>query len=246
MPAHPSPKRPLTRRLTPSQRTALLFVLEAHEEASARNLADCQFAVELEALERGGVTVNDLRALLEDGHLEHRLETTDRRSSRRTFQRVRSTALFTRSCFILTPAGLRCATRIQSEPSFRSADPAPSASRSGESVTLPVPFWDTQEKILWYDNRALKRYLRPAPNQEAILREFQRKKWKHRVKNPLPRAHRMNPKTRLCDTLKHLNLRPDLHVLRFHSTDCGHFVTWSRTEAFSATRPASVQPASTT
>jgi hypothetical protein len=211
-----------------SHQAAISFLLQAHREAERRKLPDWEFAVELEALERLGVTVNALRSLIADGYIEHRIEVTGRKSKRRVFRRVGHSGFSGRSCFVLTAKGLARGGRMTGKRGSASPVRAPMV-LNGQGELLPVPVWDAKNRILLYDGRAVKRFKRPAPNQEVILKQFQRMKWKQRVPNPLPRVERMNRKVRLRDTVKHLNRRHEVKAMRFHSTDCGHFVTWGRT-----------------
>ena len=208
-----------------SHQAAISFLLQAHREAERRKLPDWEFAVEIEALERIGVTVNDLRSLIADGYIEHRIEVTGRRSKRRVFRRVAHAGFSGRSCFVLTAAGIVRAERMKGRRGNGSSGMVPP---NGEGIGMPVPFWDEESRVLWYAGRTVKKFKRPALNQEAILGEFQRKRWKQRVPNPLPRVERMNRKVRLRDTVKSLNLRHEVRAVQFHSTDCGHFVTWGR------------------
>jgi hypothetical protein len=216
---------------------AISFLLQAHREAEKRKLPDWEFGVEIEALERIGVTVNDLRGLIADGYIEHRIEVTGGRSTRRVFRKAPNSRFSRRSCFVLTAAGILRARRMKGKASRGSPASASMSAFNAEAGRPLVPFWDEESQVLWYDNCVVKRFKRPAQNQQAILREFQRRKWKQRVPNPLPRVERMNRKVRLRDTLKRLNQGHELQAVRFHSTDCGHFVTWTRVKRSTINRP---------
>lgn len=66
------------------------------------------------------------------------------------------------------------------------------------------PEWHPARRELWFRGKLIKRFLQKAPNQEAVITEFDKEGWRRGIDNPLPLKVRMNPKS-LSDTVFGLN-----------------------------------------
>jgi hypothetical protein len=88
-----------------------------------------------------------------------------------------------------------------------------------------VPFWDTYRRELRIGDRVVKRFRRPAKNQETILAAFQEDGWPPRIDSPLSGRSARQAMDRLHDAVKKLNrqLKP---LLRFLSDGLGQGIIW--------------------
>jgi len=84
----------------------LQLLRQAHEYAHELDRDDWDFAVELPALQKAGLSSNDIRWLLCKGHVEHAREIASESDSGRSFRRCKHWALRKRSCFVLTDSGV--------------------------------------------------------------------------------------------------------------------------------------------
>src|SRR5690606_5827230 len=128
-------------------------------------------------------------------------------------------------CFILTAAGCRFLESHGFEQRNTPADFGTTASvkpvaarRGGPLRTRPedapagnepppseTPAWNGDLHELWFGERMIKRYVRPAPAQELILSVFQEEKWPPGIDDPLPSKSCQDPKRRLHYTIQNLN-----------------------------------------
>lgn len=100
-------------------------------------------------------------------------------------------------------------------------------SESGNSKTQNIdPHWNGKE--LWFEDRAIKRFRRPARNQQTILAVFQEEGWPKRIDNPIPANEQCDAQSRLHDTIKSLNRNhiPDPSPIRFRGDGTGTGVIW--------------------
>lgn len=88
-----------------------------------------------------------------------------------------------------------------------------------------VPRYDVETRELWYRGRFLKRYLRSAPNQIAILRAFEEEGWPFAIYDPIPQGSGDSVE-RLHDAVKNLNWNFAGQGLRFHTSHDGQGVRW--------------------
>jgi hypothetical protein len=93
--------------------------------------------------------------------------------------------------------------------------------RTTSAVTPPIlhPRWDRERRELWYGERLLKRYRRPAPHQEAILSAFQEEGWPSRIDDPLKPGKRK-------DALQGLNSALANQPLQFEGDGTGEGILW--------------------
>jgi hypothetical protein len=184
---------------------ALALLREARELALESGREVWEFAVEIGRLRSVGMTNGLLRRLLVGGHVEHRLETTGKRSRRRRFRRCAALALGATSCFVLTDQG-EC---------------LPAACSPVEK-----PRWDADGRQLWYRGLLVKQFRGQTGNQDVILDVFEEEGWPVRIDDPLPGKDGMDPKTRVRNTLTRLNRAQRNQLLRFEADGRGG-ILWS-------------------
>jgi hypothetical protein len=89
------------------------------------------------------------------------------------------------------------------------------------------PNWDRRRRELRLGATLVKRFRRPAGNQELILSAFEEQVWPERIDDPLPRSLRVDPRHRLHETIKSLNHRVKAPLLHFGGDGTGQGVRWS-------------------
>jgi hypothetical protein len=92
-----------------------------------------------------------------------------------------------------------------------------------------LPNWDRVERTLLVGETVIKRYRVPSPNQEALLNAFQEEGWPTSIDDPLTPIPDKQPKRRLRDTIKCLNLNQATPMLRFRGDGTGQRVLWELT-----------------
>jgi hypothetical protein len=127
------------------------------------------------------------------------------------------------TCFVLTHAGVLSARTSPADPTTFHLCGGDATARTR---TLLTPRWDNEDRVLWVAGRIVKRYSRPSPNQEAVLRAFEEEGWPCRIDDPLPPKGEMVPKARLHDTIKWLNRNQEHCLLRFLGDGTGEGLCW--------------------
>jgi hypothetical protein len=198
----------------------LAELLKAHDHAQALQRDVWQFALEVRWLAAAGLSVSGLRWLLCRGYAEHGRERfRSRGGNRRSFVSLSTLALPRSTCVVLTAAGIVLARSLAGN---RASGP-----RSDLEAAVPrVPFWDDGNRELWCGDLLVKRFKRPAENQELILCSFQELECVRRIDDPLPGEDGIEPRRRLHETINHLNERHLHPVLRFGGDGTGTGVRW--------------------
>ena len=100
--------------------------------------------------------------------------------------------------------------------------------RSATKTDL-TPFWNGSE--LWWSDRVIKRFRKPAQNQHTVLAVFQEEGWPKRIDNPIPANEQCDAHSRLHDTIKSLNRNhiPDPSPIKFRGDGTGTGVIWEVT-----------------
>ena len=93
------------------------------------------------------------------------------------------------------------------------------------------PHWDAQRRELCVGETVVKRFRQPSPLQELLLTAFEEEGWPQRIADPLPRHPEQNPKRRLHDTIRSLNLNQRAPLMRFGGDGTGEGMIWEWTEA---------------
>jgi len=107
----------------------------------------------------------------------------------------------------------------------RPAGDAPA--RHGEFLADFVrPHWDAMRRELIVGGQVVKRFRRPAPNQEAVISAFEEEGWPPAIFDPLPPDAEQDCKQRLHNTIKALNHSRLARVIRFRGDGTGQRVVW--------------------
>ena len=231
-------------QFAPEVRQGLDQLARAFDYAQGSNSPLWDFAVELERLLAVGMTTSDLRWLIRRGYLSHAMETTASRDLERRFDPVQQNLAFAQNtCFILTAEGLAVLGRGQAnsvQPSLRRATGQIRAGQPSDlQIALPpretivhppceaaIPNWDKDTRTLLVGEHFIKRFRVPSPNQEAVLEAFQEEGWPISIDDPLSPVPDQQPKRRLRDTIKSLNLNQDTRLIRFRGDGTGQRVVW--------------------
>jgi len=89
-----------------------------------------------------------------------------------------------------------------------------------------VPNWDRDTRTFLVGEHLVKQFRVPSPNQEAVLEAFQEEGWPRSVDDPLPPVPDQQPKRRLRDTIKCLNMNQVSRAIRFRGDGTGQRVFW--------------------
>jgi hypothetical protein len=203
----------------------LTLLLEARICAQHLQRPEWDFAVEIECLWRAGASNTLLRWLLCQGYVQHGTERNGSSSEERRVRPLTSLMLPQNACFILTPSGEAAQSTSLKLAPFSRADVCDLPSGTPEAVPW-VPHWDMERRELRCGSAVVKRFRRPAPNQELILSAFAEEGWPPHIDDPLPVRLEHNAKERLHDTINHLNRNQKQHVLRFRGDGHGKGVCW--------------------
>jgi hypothetical protein len=88
------------------------------------------------------------------------------------------------------------------------------------------PHWDAERRELSYRGVIVKRFHKPAPNQELILAAFEESGWPQRIDDPLPPQGDIVPSVRLHDTLGRLNRTLQNSIIHFGQNGNGQVIYW--------------------
>jgi hypothetical protein len=222
-------------RFTPRIREALQLLADAAACAQDVGAEMWQFAVELSALRRAGLTANECRWLVAKGLARHAREITALDADRRVFQNYSNLALSKRTCFVIAERGQAYANALlRQTPRRRSTDTREStainrrrasAESNGHSGTL-TPTWDSDRQQLRVGRVIVKEFKVPAANQEAILAAFQEEGWVPRIDDPLAPQLNQDSKRRLHDTINSLNRNQKHQLIRFLGDGKGEGIRW--------------------
>lgn len=178
-----------------------------------------QFAVEIDRLEKLGVTSSDLRWLVLKGFLEHQRELTAADDRSRRFSPGANLRFAPDSSFLLAEVAVPL---VEARTEVASLS-APSATIADRPLT---PSWDSEDRVLRVGGIVVKEYRVRSPNQEAVLAAFQEEGWPRYVDDPLSPTPEQNPKQRLRDTIKWLNANQKNPMVRFRGDGTGERVGW--------------------
>jgi hypothetical protein len=233
---------------------AALMLLKAADFAESEGKSAWDFAVELEDLQKLGLSKADLRWLVCRGWVDHAAEISAGGASERVFRPTGRLTFRQSSCFVLTGSGRAAtlSTRSRESPlAVGNISPMPAPTRPTEPVDAIValdlqarpnrnmivpgsdrpqeaeekPTWNQDRRELSFRGKVVKSYRVPSPNQEHILNAFQEEEWPEFIHDPLPPAGDMEPHRRLQATIKSLNRRQSNNLIRFRGNG-GDRVFW--------------------
>jgi hypothetical protein len=193
----------------PQLYVALRLLLAAYDKADALQCGGWEQPLRIRALRAAGIENRVLRRLVDDGLVEIGIELTSERGGRTAFRRCRQASFCERSCFVLTNDGLQAARRVAME-------------FGGDRV----PRWDAEMRELRVGDWVVKRFRRPAPDQEVVLTVLEEQGWAKHVEDPLSPQHGQDPKQRFHDTLKRLNKGQKPRLIRFMGDGQGTGLRW--------------------
>lgn len=235
--------RPTSSELLLKTHRATTILLDAHECAGELQVDTWQTAVDIRALRREGLRDTDLRWLIGCGLVEHSEETTEAQDSVRRFRPIRSLMLLPRSCFILSKLGLDFVTGTLSsstadviaqssnrispgnEQQIISNQTHPTTGNTS-SDRQTVPIWKAEVHELWLNQELVKRFLKRAPCQEAILTAFTEEGWPSSIFDPLSPEMDQDPIERLHRTVHKLNHSQHPLRIRFFVNGGGSSIHW--------------------
>lgn len=188
------------------------------------------------------VSKQELRRLLSHGYIAHAQEISKLGESGRKFIAIRSLSIPEGSCFVLTKKGLE-QVKAAKTASGSSQENCPSlrlphySLQSGPSPDdlpqLAIPSWNQELKELHVAGQLVKRFHRPARNQETILSAFQKSDWERRIADPLPVEEERLEQTatrRLQDAIRSLNRHQANNLLVFRGDGSGTGLIWESRE----------------
>jgi hypothetical protein len=202
-------------RLDPLPRAIRALVVLSHE-CGPNEAADFVSSASEGSLAQWGIGPEDLEWLVNIGYVEP-AEARHVQSTRQTAQngrRGRETPV------MITEAGSRFLEQVFA------AVALDSAFADGAQSIHEVPHWDGQE--LRFHGVLVKRFQRPARNQERLLDKFESQCWARCVENPLPGAGEISPTDQLRDAVKRLNRSLQVPLIRFGGDGTGTGVYWRR------------------
>jgi hypothetical protein len=214
-----------------SEQDGIRLLLEAYLCAEELDCDVWDFAVEIESLEKDGVTRSRLRWLVCKGYVDHAIECTLPGEPKRAFRHLQGPcglAFSRRTCFVLTANGVAFAKSVVDDRLFspctrkHTVEPVHPAAATIDRK----PEWDSQRQELRIGDAVVKQFKVPAANQERILAAFEEEGWPVRIDDPLPPNSEQNPKRRLHDTINSLNRNQKLNLLRFTGDGSGQGVRW--------------------
>jgi hypothetical protein len=218
---------PEAKEVAAGLRQALALLVQAYDYAQELRCPVWDFAVEIAGLHAAGVTNNDLRWLAHHGYVENATERTGKHARQRTFGPVGVQVFEARTCFVLTPAGMAFARRLGTTAGRLAPPSAQEAACTALGAAAPAtPVWDAERRELRLGGVLVKKFRRPAANQELILAVFQEEGWPARIDDPLPNGDKSDPVERLHFTIRHLNQNQQTPLLRFRGDGSGAAVTW--------------------
>jgi hypothetical protein len=208
----------------PATLAGLALLLGNYRCAQMLHCSPWKFALHLPEWREVGLTTATLRQLVQVGHVEyrHRLPAE--------FERAAPPVPWGQEregYVVLTPAGARSAReRLRAVRDEQSAvEDFPERADAD-----PTPHWDGLVRELTLGRRLIKRFRRPAPNQECILMAFEGHGWPERIDDPLPRDHSIGSAVRLRETIKSLNHGQTQGLLRFVLESGGRGIRWKLVE----------------
>ncbi|MBX7167977.1 MAG: hypothetical protein K1X74_16705 [Pirellulales bacterium] len=213
-------------RQRPALRRLFAELLKAHEYAEFEQVDRWEYGVPLEYVKTLGVTDTDLRFLCRErwigGHRASRVsgefagtavENTDEDGS----PEVLLSLLFSgkQAVVLLTSIGVQLALELHTK---RTATVSRRVQRR--------PHYNCELRELWCVGQLIKRFREPAENQHRVLAAFEEEGWPLRIDDPLPQAPNISPRARLADTIKSLNRKHEVQLVRFFGDGRGEGVRW--------------------
>lgn len=204
---------------------ALALLRQGAEDAREFGESVWDFAVEIDRLHECGVTNNDLRRLVREGQIEHRLEIRSLRADARCFRSIANLCFTKRSCFILgTPHGASAAAFMKNGATHNHEMTVPPA--EPVAVDLLRPCWDADLRQLRLGDWIVKEFRQPSARQVAVLSAFQAQGWPPRINDPLSATDVGNVQGLLHYTIQNLNRNQLWKLIHFFGDGTRRGVCW--------------------
>jgi hypothetical protein len=190
------------------------------------------FALRLLQLQKLGVSESDLRWLVFNGYVDQADEETTFRDPARRFQPRANVPFSAETCFVLSEKGALVAGE--------GSDCRPSSSSDFPQIVplrSQLPHWDRKLRLLLLNGCVVKRFRRPANNQELVLSVFEEEGWPPSIDDPLPFVRPQRPKERLHATIRCLNSNHENRLIRFRGNGTGEGVFWEPIPESAVERP---------
>lgn len=195
----------------PATLAVLALLLGNYRCAGMLRCSPWKFAHGVAELRQAGLTPILMRQLADAGHIEYRRDLPPE------WRSVNGSEGY----LVLTPVGARSARErllvVRDEP-LTSDEERP--------IIVARPRWDGLVRELTLGRRLIKRFRRPAPNQEGILTAFEEKDWPLRIDDPLPWEQGVRPLVRLRETIKSLHHGQTQPIMRFFIEADGRGIRW--------------------
>jgi hypothetical protein len=195
--------------------TPLSLLLGIYRRSVTRGYDAWRRSVAVSTLQSLGADEHVLAELVRAGVLAHWLETTRPGSAERTFLPARHPRWHEDSCLMLTPAGAQ-----------RLARQVEHAEQKDCPAVRVLPSWRASTRELWLGDKLVKRFRRPARNQELILAVFEEEGWPDVVSDPLPGRDGANAAERLHNAILRLNASQQEARVVFGRDGTGGGITW--------------------
>ncbi len=179
--------------------------------------------VQVQALLRAGLAQADLQLLIANGYLEvrpHRRPGQQGRPSRQKWKmKVSASALV-----VLTAPGAALASQI-----LYPLSKEQKAKRGFPDLKLPAaPLWNSEQGILYWGEKVVERFRRPAPNLVALLNALQKHNWAPWTPNPFRATGKHSGHYLLREAIKNWNYSPMAKFIRLHGDGYGTGFLWER------------------
>jgi len=122
------------------------------------------------------------------------------------------------------PGAVAAETALPREKGFAAAKTG--LSSSDRQTTKLSPHWDPERRELSVAGRLVKSFRKRPGNQERILAALEEEGWPPRIDDPLSPQEGIDPKPRLHDTIKRLNMGHLWRLLKFAGDGTGEGVLW--------------------
>ena len=171
-----------------------------------------EFALFLDELQKAGLSATNLRYLVHEGYVEHRVWHAEPGEYDGNHRPTHQLHFGPESRFLLTANGVALAQRL-------------GAARESEPDG-PAPTWDRDGGQLLLGGALVKRFRCAAESQYAVLDAFQKHGWPAEVANPLPDLGYRSAEERIKDAVRKLNAGQSGPRIRFHLLQHGRRVRW--------------------
>ena len=207
----------------------LRLLLEAFDSAGDASPDPWQFAVEIQLLHDAGMSVTNLRWVIEQGYARHAFDFTLAGDERRSFRELQTMKFAGNSTFMLSAAGAEFARSncLDPTPTVPNNPGATSSNADGGlTASAPKPHWDRSSRRVILEGSTIIELHRAAENLEAALDAFEKSGWAFQIPDPLANKPG-NRKRRLHNTINALNRCQTVQRIHYSSADGGRAIRWA-------------------